>query len=117
MRKATSIADQIRSAIETIPVDKLSTARVIEVLAQRRMAVTTSVRCQISRLIQEKNETPLSPEIVEAAVKLIELAGGFASARFMLTRLGRFYKNTDHIPNAQEVLERLREAVEVESSE
>jgi len=110
VRKTTSIADQIRSAIETIPTDKLSVARVIEILVQRRVAVTTSVRCQISRLIQETHETPLSPEIVEAAVKLIELAGGFASARFMLTRLGRFYKNTDSVPNAQEVLERIREA-------
>ena len=76
--------------------------------------MTTSVRCQISRIIQERHETPLSPEIVEAAVKLIELAGGFSPARFMLTRLGRFYKNTDRIPNAQEVLERIREAVEAE---
>jgi hypothetical protein len=117
VRKTTSIADQIRSVIETIPTDKLSTARVIEGLVQRRVAVTASVRCQISRLIQEQNETPLSPEIVEAAVKLIELAGGFASARFMLTRLGRFYKNTDRIPNAQEVLERIREAVEAEKEE
>lgn len=75
------------------------------------------MRCQISRIIQETHEQPLSPEIVEAAVKLIELAGGFASARFMLTRLGRFYKNTDRIPNAQEVLERIREAVEADHRE